>query len=348
MLRSDISAILYGLNSRRSRFSVRPPPGAASFELAANQLGHFGHIVQYELELRLAVTVEQLGDLRRIVRIKPVDVAFCGGAPPWAMSSWTAERYRCGPVFLAGDSAHVMPPVGGFGANTGIQDAHNLCAKLGQVIRAEASEGILASYDEERRPVGRMTVDQATLRLAGRSEIRREPNEEQPVLSERAVTLGYRYRSATIMSEGHDGGIAADPRSRKGEPGTRAAHVVLQRNGTAIFALDLFGRRPVLIAGSAASRAAAAAAAGRIGIATDCYGLNADLGDPAGRLLDAYGIAPDGAVLVRPGRFCRLAHASAGRRHCCRSAAAMQVVMGGRTLATIATDEAADKAPGSA
>src|SRR5271168_3227837 len=62
MLRSDISAILYGLNSRRSRFSVRPPPGAASFELAANQLGHFGHIVQYELELRLAVTVEQLGD----------------------------------------------------------------------------------------------------------------------------------------------------------------------------------------------------------------------------------------------------------------------------------------------
>jgi 2-polyprenyl-6-methoxyphenol hydroxylase-like FAD-dependent oxidoreductase len=62
------------------------------------------------------------------------------------------ERYRVGNVFLAGDAAHVHPPTGAQGLNTGVQDAYNLGWKLGQVI-AGAPDALLDSYEAERRPV---------------------------------------------------------------------------------------------------------------------------------------------------------------------------------------------------
>jgi 2-polyprenyl-6-methoxyphenol hydroxylase-like FAD-dependent oxidoreductase len=69
-----------------------------------------------------------------------------------------AARYRAGPVFLAGDAAHVHSPAGGQGMNTGIQDAWNLGWKLALVARGHAAEELLDSYDAERRPVGRFVV----------------------------------------------------------------------------------------------------------------------------------------------------------------------------------------------
>ena len=69
-----------------------------------------------------------------------------------------AARYRVGPVFLAGDAAHVHSPAGGQGMNTGIQDAWNLGWKLALVARGLAGEDLLDSYDAERRPVGRLVV----------------------------------------------------------------------------------------------------------------------------------------------------------------------------------------------
>ena len=78
--------------------------------------------------------------------------------PVW-LSAWKynlrlADSYRSGPVFLAGDAAHVHPPFGGHGMNTGVQDAHNLGWKLGLVIRGVASEALLDTYELERRPGG--------------------------------------------------------------------------------------------------------------------------------------------------------------------------------------------------
>src|SRR5581483_4051454 len=53
----------------------------------------------------------------------------------WEMAAFVAERFQQERIFLAGDSAHVMPPTGGFGANTGIADAHNLAWKLALVLK---------------------------------------------------------------------------------------------------------------------------------------------------------------------------------------------------------------------
>ena len=64
-----------------------------------------------------------------------------------------AERYRTGRVFLAGDAAHVHPPLGGQGLNLGIQDAFNLGWKLAAEVNGWAREGLLDSYHTERHPV---------------------------------------------------------------------------------------------------------------------------------------------------------------------------------------------------
>lgn len=64
-----------------------------------------------------------------------------------------AERYRTGRVFLAGDAAHIHPPLGGQGLNLGIQDAFNLGWKLAAEVAGWAPEGLLDSYHTERHPV---------------------------------------------------------------------------------------------------------------------------------------------------------------------------------------------------
>ncbi|KAK9800880.1 hypothetical protein WJX73_005015 [Symbiochloris irregularis] len=77
----------------------------------------------------------------------------------WTMSALNAEAFQVGRVFLAGDAAHQFPPAGGFGMNTGIQDAHNLAWKLAAVLRGKAGPQLLSSYEAERRPVAQANTN---------------------------------------------------------------------------------------------------------------------------------------------------------------------------------------------
>ena len=70
-----------------------------------------------------------------------------------------AERYRTGRVLLAGDAAHIHPPVGGQGLNLGIQDAFNLGWKLAAAVNGWAPEELLDSYHTERHPVAAEVLD---------------------------------------------------------------------------------------------------------------------------------------------------------------------------------------------
>jgi 2-polyprenyl-6-methoxyphenol hydroxylase-like FAD-dependent oxidoreductase len=70
-----------------------------------------------------------------------------------------AERYRTGRVLLAGDAAHIHPPLGGQGLNLGIQDAFNLGWKLAAEVHDWAPEGLLDSYQAERHPVAADVLD---------------------------------------------------------------------------------------------------------------------------------------------------------------------------------------------
>jgi 2-polyprenyl-6-methoxyphenol hydroxylase-like FAD-dependent oxidoreductase len=76
----------------------------------------------------------------------------------WDLRVATADQYRQGRIFIAGDAAHSHPPYGGYGINTGLEDAANLGWKLAAALRGWAGRGLLDSYDEERRPVFESTA----------------------------------------------------------------------------------------------------------------------------------------------------------------------------------------------
>jgi 2,4-dichlorophenol 6-monooxygenase len=71
----------------------------------------------------------------------------------WTMTSQIASRFRRGRLLLAGDAAHRFPPAGGFGLNSGVQDAQNLAWKITAIINGHADDALLDTYDPERRPV---------------------------------------------------------------------------------------------------------------------------------------------------------------------------------------------------
>ena len=229
------------------------------------------------------------------------------GVLPWQSAVRVADRYQHGRVFLLGDAAHIMPPWGGFGANTGIQDAHNLAWKIAAVLRGQASPALLATYDTERQPVARTVAA-----LSGRM------NDEQGLMKAHAglgtlhmlwamrrvfpyLTMGYGYASSAIVLEpGTPPG--PDARDLRGRPGTRAPHVWLVREGRRISTLDLCGRGFVLLAGRDAGAfcRAARAISGQSGVRIDAFRMGADVQDAEARWASAYGVRGSGAVLVRP------------------------------------------------
>ncbi|KAK3254279.1 hypothetical protein CYMTET_35807 [Cymbomonas tetramitiformis] len=72
---------------------------------------------------------------------------------PWTMSAEVARDFDQGRVLLAGDAAHMFPPAGGFGMNTGIQDAHNLAWKLAALEQGWGGTRLLGTYTSERRQI---------------------------------------------------------------------------------------------------------------------------------------------------------------------------------------------------
>jgi hypothetical protein len=227
---------------------------------------------------------------------------------PWRCVADNAERYRESRVFLAGDAAHTMPPNGGFGGNTGVQDAHNLAWKLAMVLKGEAGEPLLDTYNAERHPLGALTCEQAYSRYVRRSAPYLGVETVAPLVDEWRMEIGHKYHSSAIVSEGGDDGAPhEDPFQSHARPGTRAPHRELMRNGVRISTLDLFVKNFVLLAGpQGGAWCDAARSAGRqLGVAVDAYriGPSGDLADPNDGFLDAYGLSPAGAVLVRPDGF---------------------------------------------
>ncbi|MCZ4652338.1 FAD-dependent monooxygenase [Gordonia amicalis] len=89
---------------------------------------------------------------------EPATVSDMRWSSVFRISHRIVDSYGRGRVFVAGDAAHIHPPTGAQGMNTGVQDAHNLAWKLALAVDGVAAPGLLDSYDLERRPVGEEVV----------------------------------------------------------------------------------------------------------------------------------------------------------------------------------------------
>ena len=186
----------------------------------------------------------------------------------WHANVLVADRYRIGRLFVAGDAAHEVIPTGGYGLNTGIADAVNLGWKLAAVIEGYGSDGLLDSYETERRPVAVMARDWSfrhlgvhvkAQELANRALIESdtiEAEEHRRVLEEYfaantgehesfGVEMGYVYTAPVIVSDGspvpENDGSSYIPTT---VPGARAPHVRLS-DGRAI--LDAYRHKFTIV-----------------------------------------------------------------------------------------------------
>jgi putative polyketide hydroxylase len=135
----------------------------------------------------------------------------------WQARGAVADRYREGRTFIAGDAAHLIPPAGALGANTSIQDVHNLAWKLAFVIQGLAGPGLLDTYETERRPVGLMTVDQGLIRWQASGQHSQDP----AFLDDPLLMFGVQYVSRAVRNH-----VPARPPQIRldGTPGTRVPH----------------------------------------------------------------------------------------------------------------------------
>src|SRR5580698_4507324 len=108
-----------------------------------------------------------------------------------------AARYRAGRVFIAGDAAHIHPPTGGQGMNTGIQDAYNLAWKMALVLHGTASPDVLDTYEAERRPVGADVVSRTRTQS---EQLGRKQSAQQERLVETQIQVNYRASSLSRES----------------------------------------------------------------------------------------------------------------------------------------------------
>lgn len=222
---------------------------------------------------------------------------------PWEATESTATKFQDNRIFLVGDSAHIMPPTGGFGSNTGIQDAHNLAWKLAAVIKGKANPKLLETYHEERYPVAKLTTDYAS------SLLFRAANREEGSLNKMdglAVTVGYQYCSEAIIDDSvipH----RMDSVELNGRPGTRAPHFFGTYDGKEISILDLLGNDFVLltIAENRTWAECVQNVSSTLGINIKFYsvGLRGDFIAQEDIFSKLYGIENGGAVLIRPDGF---------------------------------------------
>jgi 2-polyprenyl-6-methoxyphenol hydroxylase-like FAD-dependent oxidoreductase len=147
------------------------PPAVQTWLLNRQTPGMMGPIDRNGLWWLIAFGVDGRSadfDARRLIsgalgRELPVEVV---STDPWTARMELVDRCRSGRVFLIGDAAHLNPPFGGHGLNTGIGDAVDLGWKLAASLAGWGAPRLLDSYEVERRPLHRRVIDEATANMA--------------------------------------------------------------------------------------------------------------------------------------------------------------------------------------
>jgi 2-polyprenyl-6-methoxyphenol hydroxylase-like FAD-dependent oxidoreductase len=119
----------------------------------------------------------------------------------WAGLALVTDHYQQGHVYLAGDAVHLFTPTGGFGFNTGIDDAANLGWKLAAVCRGWGGAGLLASYETERRPIGARNTTESGQLAEQAAALEVPPHIEDDTPSGAAERAAFRHELAKFREE---------------------------------------------------------------------------------------------------------------------------------------------------
>ncbi|KAB8212104.1 FAD binding domain-containing protein [Aspergillus parasiticus] len=200
----------------------------------------------------------------------------------WTIEKVLADKYRVGRVFLAGDAGNRRPPTTGLGLNTAIEDSLNLAWKLALVLKGQASESILDSYELERRAVGEINCDWGLFTFSNsavintvlglipgereanqfrfrtlfedtdkgrsfRAQVARIIDTQAIEFCAHGIELGFRYPQGLLL---HDGSLPMerDPLGLKyhptTQPGHRLPHAWIETGNRVISTHDLVPKKP--------------------------------------------------------------------------------------------------------
>ena len=254
--------------------------------------------------------IEARDIILRAVGQSDVDVSIFDIAT-FRISALNASRYRADRVFLAGDAAHVLPPTGGLGMNSGIQDVHNLAWKIAFVLKGAADPRLLDTYETERRPVAEANLAWSLQNSKRFGELRVSLAERDTARTEELLSdlrdaviaigqdLGFAYSLGCLVPDGSPA-VDLNPAEYEAQarPGHRAPAIWLGPRSRRISTIDLYDRAFTLLIG----------AEGGAWRSYDPALFNLQivqvgqdpLTDAETDLHVAYGISPTGAVLVRP------------------------------------------------
>jgi 2-polyprenyl-6-methoxyphenol hydroxylase-like FAD-dependent oxidoreductase len=216
------------------------------------------------------------------------------------------DAYGRGRVFVAGDAAHIHPPTGAQGMNTGIQDAQNIAWKVALAVRGVAATGLTDTYDAERRPVGEEVVGR-TVRAAREGIGAGETSVDTAM--RRQAQLLISYAGSPLLSD-------ADASATTVQPGERAPDARGLRRDMVAYPVRLFelfgGTRHTLLLysdgptgeleelASAAMEAAHGLLNVYLVVTTPVESVLTVVIDADGELAKAYGVDGPTAFVVRP------------------------------------------------
>ena len=195
-------------NPRRYRFSTTAPP-----EMIPPEVTGAGQPMHGIMEI--GPRLEQVQELLTWFFPTGVRASNMRWSSYYRISHRIVSSYRVGRVFLAGDAAHLHPPLGGQGMNAGMQDAYNLAWKLASVVQGNSPAELLDSYDAECRKIGKQTVDRTTARMS--RVLEGHVDEQEPIRDDSQLFLNYRdsgwvANDLDIMPEHAAGPLAGDRR----------------------------------------------------------------------------------------------------------------------------------------
>lgn len=243
----------------------------------------------------------------------------------WRSRADIAETFNAENVFLVGDSAHSMPPTGGLGLNTGLQDAHNLSWKLAFVIKKYAPEKILQSYNQERYNVVKNNIEfsiKNANRLFAINKNLFDGNKKAAKLllhqnnihlNHPSIDLNFKYKSELIMKHEKDNEIYLESNNEqkagftyKAAVGGRAPHLYVEFQNKKLSIIDLYRKHFVLLIGQNVqfSKSQWLFLKGLPNI-LKIYLIGKDIKCNTAKFYKEYYITSEGFVLIRPdGHIC--------------------------------------------